>query len=46
MCVWYGGAHCLQKEIEEKLEEGIGREEEPTENCDSALQAHVITKES
>lgn len=37
-------AHCLPKEIEEKLNEGIGSEGKPTEDCDSALQAHVITK--
>lgn len=40
MCVWYKG------ETEEKLGEGIGREGKPTEDCDSALEAHVKTKVS
>lgn len=40
MCAWYKG------EIEEKLDEGIGREGKPTEDCDSAVEAHVKTKVS
>lgn len=40
LCAWYKG------EIEEKLDEGIGREGELTEDRGSASEAHVKTKVS